>query len=101
MGQPLELPHLTGYLCLEEYDKAVEYGRTAMQKGAPWPSRAYLASVLGHLGRHQEAEAVIEELRELQPSANIAFVQKQIPIVHQTFMDHFLDGLHKAGLLEG
>lgn len=88
------------YLYLERYETAVEWGQKSLQKNVSWTGRVPYASALGHLGRREEAHAVCEDLRRLEPCTSVEFVQNRILMPHQPYMNHLLDGLRKSGLPE-
>jgi adenylate cyclase len=70
---------------------------------AEWPShnisRRYLAAALGHLGRLEEAQAVIAELLRSQPNSCLTR-SRQSGYRHQWMLDLYIDGLKLAGLPE-
>ena len=77
--------------------------RRTRQILAEWPShnisRRYLAAALGHLGRLEEAQAVIAELLRSQPNSCLTR-SRQSGYRHQWMLDLYIDGLKLAGLPE-
>ena len=63
-------------------------------------SRAFLASALGHLGRHEEARQVWHELKEINPRYSYADHFARLPFRDPADGDKLTDGLRKAGLVE-
>ena len=59
----------------------------------------FLISALGHLGRLSEANGSITEFRKRHPNANYSFFRDSFPTSDKDCLDHLIDGLHKAGLL--
>jgi hypothetical protein len=63
-----------------------------------WPAGLrYVVAGLAQLGRLEEAEAALKELKLLNP--NLAFVEGNLQRLFQdrAAVDHILDGLRKAG----
>jgi adenylate cyclase len=61
-------------------------------------SRAYLASLYGHTGRHDEARRVWSELMELHPKYTVRHTLRVLPYRDPEPLERFVEGLHKAGL---
>jgi adenylate cyclase len=80
------------------YPEAVTWARQAVQlrPGILGGHRVLCAS-LAQAGRTEEATAVVNLLRQLQPNLSIAWVQESVPYTMGP-MAHFLEGLRKAGL---
>ena len=80
------------------YDQAIEWARKAAQQGPSMtaPHRILCAS-LAQAGRLDEARAVLERVREMQPYISIDWVTRMVPYTPAQ-MPHFLEGLKKAGL---
>jgi len=93
------LPALAGaYYQLLQYEKAVEIGRRSWTLNRNWPSGLrYVVAGLAELGRVEEAQAPLAELKRL--NANLAFVEGNLRRLYtdQADVDHILDGLRKAG----
>ena len=71
-----------------------------LPEGTPLiPSAYLLVAAYGHLGRREEARAMIAKLLELKPdyarSAGLDWLKFNIPVED---VDRFRDGLRKAGL---
>ncbi|HEY7610920.1 MAG TPA: tetratricopeptide repeat protein [Alphaproteobacteria bacterium] len=80
------------------YDQAIEWARKAVQQGPSMtaPHRILCAS-LAQSGRLDEAHAVLERMREMQPYISIEWVTRMVPYTPER-LTHFLEGLKKAGL---
>jgi TolB-like protein len=61
-------------------------------------SRAYLATVLGHLGEIEEARKVWRELTAINPSYSFAERIGRMPFQNQADVERIMEGLKKAGL---
>lgn len=87
-----------GHYQLRHYEEAVEIGRRAWGLNSNWPAGLrYVAAGLGQLGRIEEAQPAVAALRKLD--TNLAFVEEILTRLYtsRTGVDHFLDGLRKAG----
>jgi adenylate cyclase len=80
------------------YDQAIEWAHKAVQQGPSMtaPHRILCAS-LAQAGRLDEAQAVLERVREMQPYISIDWVTRMVPYTPRQ-MPRFLEGLRKAGL---
>ena len=88
-------------LFLGNHEEAAELAKKAVRlRGTQWGGYAALASALGHLGKIEEAKNAMKEMKDAQPRATISFVKERLPISDPKCMDHFLDGLRKAGVPE-
>lgn len=59
-----------------------------------------LIVALGHLGRPEEAKPYVERLRAQQHQLTIAAFRKTYPLEREEDLNHYLDGLRKAGIPE-
>src|SRR5262249_39069396 len=93
------LPALAGaHYQLRHYEEAIEIGRRAWALNRNWPAGLrYVVAGLGQLGRIAEAQPALAELRALDTS--LASVEGILTRVYTSRggVDHFLDGLRKAG----
>jgi tetratricopeptide (TPR) repeat protein len=93
------LPALAGaHYQLHHYGEAVEIGRRSWNLNRNWPAGLrYVVAGLAQLGRTEEARAALEELRPLD--TDLAFVEGLLVRLYKDRgpIDHFLDGLRKAG----
>jgi adenylate cyclase len=95
----LWLPALAGaHYCLGNYDKAIEIGRRSWTLNRNWPAGLrYVVDGLAELGRIEEAQTPLAELRRL--NANLAFVEGNLQrlFTDRAAVDHIIGGLRKAG----
>jgi len=89
------------HLFLGNHEEAAELAQKAVRlRGTRWLGYVCLVSALGHLGRAEDANKAMKELKDAQPQATISFVKEYMSITDADCMDHLLDGLRKAGLPE-
>jgi adenylate cyclase len=88
-------------ILLERFDEALAWTRKGQQQ-ANLPIWAHMpeVSALGHLGRTDEARAVLDHVRRLKPDVSLDFVDQALKFTHASDRQHFVDGLKKAGLEE-
>jgi adenylate cyclase len=93
------LPALAGgHYQLHHYEEAVEIGRRAWALSRNWPAGLrYVVAGLGQLGRIEEAQAALAELKVHDSS--LAYVEGILTRLYsdRAGVDHFLEGLRKAG----
>ncbi|MCZ6447023.1 MAG: tetratricopeptide repeat protein, partial [Alphaproteobacteria bacterium] len=98
---PFHVRLATAHLFLGNHEEAAEWAQKAVRlHGTTWGGYAILTSALGHLGRIEDAKNAMKEMKDAQPRATISFVKERLPISDPKCMDHFLDGLRKAGVPE-
>lgn len=61
-------------------------------------TRAYLASLYGHTGRHEEAHQIWSELMDIHPEYAIELTLRVLPYSSPAPLEQFVAGLRKAGL---
>ena len=87
------------YLFMRNYDEAIAWAKKALrQPGFQWSRYAVLVSALGHLGRLEEANRALQELRTRRSDFSIDFVQATHLIADADDMSHYLEGLRKASV---
>lgn len=88
-------------LLLGDYEKAVEFGRRAIELNPGFSSsyKLYL-SALGHLDRGQEAESVTARLLLLEPDFSVSSALERAPMTRLIDLNRYADGLRRAGLPE-
>jgi adenylate cyclase len=57
-----------------------------------------LAMILGHMDRHEEARAALARALDLRPDFSITFMKESLSFAEQAVIDHWVNGLRKAGL---
>ena len=62
-------------------------------------TRAYLASLYGHTDRHDDAHRLWEELMAINPRYTIEHARQVLPYKDPAPLEHFVQGLRKAGLV--
>jgi adenylate cyclase len=94
------LPALAGaHYQLLHYEQAVEIGRRSWTLNRNWPAGLrYVVAGLAELGRIEEAQAPLAELKRL--NTNLAFVEGNLRrlFTDQAAVDRVVDSLRKAGL---
>jgi adenylate cyclase len=82
-----------------QYDAAIETAQRALGLAPEYNSaRHFLMASLVHAGREGEARAQTEELMRRDPGCSIARTQRNIPYRHDWMIEHFLEGLRRAGV---
>jgi tetratricopeptide (TPR) repeat protein len=86
-------------IILKRYAEAVQWARFALrQPNAHFRIHAALTAALGHFGRIDEARKAMDETLRIRPDYSRALVERIMPFKHREDMEHFLEGLRKAGL---
>jgi tetratricopeptide (TPR) repeat protein len=82
------------------YTEAAEWAEQAVQlRPGHLGARRKLCASLAQAGKIEEARAALSTLRLLQPNISIAWVKQSVPYTFRP-MEHFLEGLRKAGLTD-
>jgi adenylate cyclase len=86
------------YYVARRYEDAV----AALRKGRPPAAMTYrwLAVAYGQLGRESEAKAAAEEYLRRTPDFSLATHLERIPFQRAEDLEHYIEGLRKAGLAE-
>jgi hypothetical protein len=58
-----------------------------------------LCASLAQAGQIEEAKSALTTLRKLHPDISIAWIKQSVPYTAEP-MEHFLEGLRKAGLTD-
>ncbi|WP_298969447.1 tetratricopeptide repeat protein [uncultured Roseobacter sp.] len=88
--------HLGGaYFNLKRYEEAISTIQT-MQN--PTEGRRILAASYAHLGKVKEAETQADLVRQAHPNFSVDRWASVQPDLHEEDVQHFLDGLKRAGL---
>ena len=83
------------------YDEAeATFRRRLIYRPQSDVTRAYLASLLGHVGRHEEARQIWRELMEINPKYTPEHTLRILPYRNRAPLDQFVEGLRKAGLVQ-
>jgi adenylate cyclase len=80
------------------YDEAAKHTHNALQQRPEhFGALRQLSASLAQAGRTEEARAMLERLKKLQPDVSLLWVKENLPLGPDA-MAHYLDGLRKAGL---
>jgi TolB-like protein/DNA-binding winged helix-turn-helix (wHTH) protein len=80
-------------------EAAADWGRAALRLNPRYtPAHRALAAALGHLGRRDEAAAVVEQLRTLVPGLSVSGFARVSLYRFSGRLDTITDGLRAAGL---
>ena len=93
--------HFLGTACLVkgDYEGAVRWLTQRIRLSPRTDlSRGYLASALGHLGRFEDARAVWQELREVNPAYSLRDHVGKVPFRDPSVPARILDGVRRSGI---
>jgi tetratricopeptide (TPR) repeat protein len=90
------------HIFMRQYEAAVEWAKKALRDpNCQYWARAHLVSALGHLDRIDQSQAAVGELLRQKPEFSCSFARKHLFYIKNSVqIDHYLDGLRKAGLSE-
>jgi len=84
-----------------DYELSARLQEQAIQQRPEMVSaRRSLISVLGHLGRLEEAKVHLAEVLRHTPSFSLSWVERYHPLVRQEDRGRYIEGLRKAGVPE-
>ena len=88
-------------LLIKQHEEAAEWaGKSVQLPRVEFWAYTVLSSSLGYLGRSDESRAALDEALRIQPALTTAFIKETLPFKNTNVLEHFLDGLRKAGLPE-
>jgi len=88
------------YFQAKLYEKAISALNEALLKNPSFPpTQYYLAASYGHLGKSKEASDKVEEIKKLRPDFKSEVVKEKGFYKEEKYAEHFIEGLHKAGLI--
>jgi DNA-binding SARP family transcriptional activator/Tfp pilus assembly protein PilF len=92
-------PYAIAYLVKRDYEQAAAFGRR-VTKTRPEFVNGYkpLIAALGHLGRREEAKPYVAKLLSLEPSFTVERFGQVYPFKHASDREHYMMGLHLAGV---
>ena len=89
------------YYCARQYEQAIPPLQTAVDRFPTYITpRRHLAAVYAQLGHIDEARMEIAEIRKRDPLVSISLYRERSRYKNSEDLDHYLDGLRKAGLPE-
>jgi adenylate cyclase len=89
------------YLLQERFEDAALWARRALDENPNLrPPLRFLGAALGHLGRSEEARAVVARLQALVPDETITGLAMWLPVRFPGRLPLILEGLRRAGLPE-
>jgi TolB-like protein/Tfp pilus assembly protein PilF len=90
------------YLFQEKFEEAAEWaGKAARVPNSHYWANAALVAALGHLDRPHETESALKELLRREPEFSCGFAKDHLfYIKSKNQIEHYLEGLRKAGLPE-
>jgi tetratricopeptide (TPR) repeat protein len=92
-------PYAIAYLVKRDYEQAAAFGRR-VTKTRPEFVNGYkpLIAALGHLGRREEAKSYVAKLLSLEPGFTVERFGQVYPFKHASDREHYMMGLHLAGV---
>ncbi|WP_170406442.1 adenylate/guanylate cyclase domain-containing protein [Ruegeria arenilitoris] len=89
------------HLLKRDYRLAIEWGRRALQQqGFQWSRYSVVLAGLGYSGKTEEAARLITECSAHRPDFSVSMVRRCHLYTHAPALEHYLQGLRKAGLPE-
>ena len=84
-----------------QYESAIVVSEQglSLDPSARWP-HVLLAASYAQLGKMDDSQRYAKELLGLWPEFSLQHLEDFLPYKNKRDVDHFVDGLHKAGLLE-
>jgi TolB-like protein len=81
------------------YKEAMRLAREGIRQRADFVgAHRVLTAAAGMAGQADIAKAALQELRRAQPNISLDWIAKQMPIKHDTELEHYLEGFRRAGL---
>lgn len=88
-------------MAARHHEEAAELAKNCLRLNPSFPgSYRTLAAAQGHLGNAVEAAAALESLDRFVPGLTIARLRKRLPFARNADLEHYLNGLRRAGLAE-
>ena len=88
-------------LLMGRYEEAVAFCEEARRSHGKWgPIFRILAAAYAHLGQTAKAAEALTRYRELEPTASITHLRRQLPYRNAEQAERLWEGLRKAGLPE-
>jgi TolB-like protein/cytochrome c-type biogenesis protein CcmH/NrfG len=81
------------------YHEAMQLARDALRQRSDFVgAHRVLTAAAGMAGETETAKAALQELRRVQPNVSLAWIEKEMPIQRKSEIQHYLEGLRRAGL---
>ena len=81
------------------YKEAMRLAREGIRQRADFVgAHRVLTAAAGMAGQADIGKAALQELRRAQPNISLDWIAKQMPIKHDTELEHYLEGFRRAGL---
>jgi TolB-like protein/cytochrome c-type biogenesis protein CcmH/NrfG len=82
-----------------DYPAAVEAAREAVRQRSDFVGgHRVLTAAFAMAGQTAEAKAALDALRRVQPGVSLDWIARNMPIRHESEMQHYLEGFRRAGL---
>ncbi len=98
---PDQFLHFLGlnYFALDRFDEAIAVLKSRVVRNPNTDvSRVLLASIFGHLGRHEEARDSWEQVMKINPAFSLEHRRRILPYRNPADFDKIVEGLRKAGI---
>ncbi|MDH5354542.1 MAG: winged helix-turn-helix domain-containing protein [Gammaproteobacteria bacterium] len=87
------------YFNLRDYENAIKQFEAALNRNPEaQEARLWMTSTYAHLGRIDDANWELEQIKINDPSVSIDTVAEAVPFIDPLQLRHLIDGLYKAGL---
>jgi TolB-like protein len=81
------------------YEEAMRLAREAIrQRGDFVGAHRVFTAAAAMAGQSEAAAAALQELRRAQPNISLAWIAKEMPILHDAEREHYLEAFRRAGL---
>ena len=81
------------------YDEAIRHAQDAIRQRSDFvAAHRVLVAAASMAGDSELATAALLDLRTAQPNVSLAWIESQMPIKLRSDLDHYLEGLRRAGL---
>ena len=81
------------------YDEAIRLARESLRQRSDYVGgHRILTAAAGMAGYDEAARGALGELRRTQPSVSLAWIANELPMLHCSDLEHYLEGFRRAGL---
>jgi len=90
------------HLFMKQHEAAAEWAQKALRDpNCQYWANSHLVAAIGHLDRIDEARSALEELLRRKPEFSCSFARTHLFYIKSAAqIEHYLDGLRKAGVPE-